>query len=75
MRTHTARISRLEALPTIRTPRVYDFGRLTPLERKRYDGFERKVALVGLDGLTDPEIEEAARLAELALVVARDGIG
>ena len=65
MSTHNGRLTRLELLP--RRGRVADWSRLTPMEYARYRDIEQRADAVGLDGLTDTEIEEAAALAETVL--------
>jgi len=66
MNNHTGRLTRLELLPTP-PERVVDWSRLTPEEYARYIAIDQRTDAVGLDGLTDAEIQEAAALAEKAL--------
>ncbi len=72
MSTYTGRLKRLEI---IHTPpqRVADWSRLTPEQSVRYRDIDRRADLVGLDALTNAEIEEAAHLAEIALGVVSPG--
>ncbi len=67
---HTGRLTRLELLPT---PPAADWSRLTPVEYARYRDIDRRADLVGLDGLTDADVEEAAHLAEIALGIVSPG--
>ena len=66
MNNHTGRLTRLELL---RTPpeQVVDWSRLTPEEYARYRDVEQRAAAIGLDALTNAEIEDIAALAEKVL--------
>jgi len=72
MNNHTGRLARLELLPTP-PGRVADWSRLTPEEYARYRAIDRRTDIVGLDGLTDAEVEEAAHLGEIALGIVSPG--
>ena len=66
MNNHTGRLTRLELLPTP-PARVADWSRLTTEEYGRYIDIDQRADAVGLDGLTDAELEEVAALAEKVL--------
>ena len=66
MSNHTGRLTRLELLPTP-PERVVDWSRLTPEEYGRYRAIDQRTDAVGLDGLTDAELEDIAALAETVL--------
>jgi len=66
MNNHTGRLTRLELLPTP-PGRVADWSRLTPEEYARYRAIDQRTDAVGLDGLTDAELEDIAALAETVL--------
>ena len=72
MNNHIGRLTRLELLrPPAR--RSADWSRLSPEEDARYDAIERRADLVGMDGLTDADVEEAAHIAEIALGIVPPG--
>ena len=62
----TGRLTRLELL---RTPpeQVVDWSRLTPEKYARYRAVEQRADAIGLDALTNAEIEDIAALAEKVL--------
>lgn len=66
MSTHTGRLTRLELLPPP-PARAADWSRLTPGEYARYREIEQRADAVGLDALTDAEVEDIAALAEKVL--------
>ncbi len=66
MSTARRRLGRLEgALPPRREPVDLDVRRLTPAQRERCAEISERVALVGMDGLSDQEVEDGAMLAEI----------
>jgi len=72
MSNYIGRLTRLELLrpPARRSP---DWSRLSPEEDARYREIEQRTDLVGLDGLTNSDVEEAAHLAEIALGIVPPG--
>jgi len=68
-------IGRLTRLELLRPParRSADWSLLSLEEDARYDAIERRADLVGMDGLTNADVEEAAHLAEIALGLVPPG--
>ena len=65
------RLRRLEAaIPPSREPYPYDVSRLTPAQMERCAELRERVDAVGMDGLTDAEVEEGAAIEEI--LVARE---
>lgn len=75
MRRVAVRLTRLEAAVPKPAPQIeYDLSRLTPEQMERMAVIRARVDVVGLEGLTDAEVEGAAAIAELMtpLQVARE---
>ena len=72
MNNHTGRLTRLEFLrPPAR--RSADWSLLSPEEYGRYIDIDQRADAIGLDGLTNADVEEAAHLAEIALGIVPPG--
>lgn len=70
MRTVAVRLTRLEAGLPKPSPRIeYDLSRLTPEQMERMRDITARVDEVGLAGLTDEELDEAAAIAELMVPI------
>ncbi len=64
MSTARQRLGRLEgAVPYRREPVDLDVQRLTPAQRERCAEISERVSLVGMEGLSDREVEDGAKLA------------
>ena len=60
------RLRRLEAvIPPTRSGHPYDLGRLTVAQKERMAELRERVDAVGMDGLTDAEVEEGAAIEEI----------
>ena len=63
MRQMSSRLDRLQAaIPPPRPVRLHDLTRLTPDQRRRLAELSERYQAVGLEGLTDTELEEIAHL-------------
>lgn len=68
MSTPRNRLDRLEAaIPPSREPYPYDLDRLTIAQKERMAEIQERADEVGLTGLTDAEVDEAAMVAEILL--------
>jgi len=68
MSSTTTRLARLEAvIPPIREPDPYDISRLTAAQMERCARLRERVDAVGMEGLTDAEVEEGAAVTEILL--------
>jgi len=68
MSTARQRLGRLEgAVPYRREPIDFDVHRLTLAQRERCAEISEWVTLVGMEGLTDQEVEDEAMLAEIVV--------
>ena len=68
MTTPNDRLRRLEsALPKPAARHPYDLTRLTAAQLRRCDELDARTAIVGMDGLTDQEVEDGAAIAEILL--------
>ncbi len=66
MSTARQRLGRLEdAVPDRREPVDLDVQRLTPAQRERCAEISERVSLVGMEGLSDQEVEDGAMLATI----------
>ncbi len=67
------RVGRVAALiPPALSPIAIDPSRLTPAQQARVAALGERIRAVGLPGLTDDELEEAAELSRL-LAPSEDG--
>ena len=65
-----SRLAKLEAVVPKPPPQIeYDFSRLTPDQMARAGQLRRRVDEVGLEGLTDEELDEAAAIRELIVPI------
>jgi len=72
MSTPRDRIVRLEAtIPVPRAPYPFDVSRLTPDQMERCARLRERGDLVGMDGLTDQEVEDGAAIEEILVAPAR----